>query len=85
MISGQLQLLALSQAGKDVKLATDWTQTVVILISLFGCGLWLHIDLMNIRNELRHIRKEMRRDMRQVRNDLRREMQNFRNDMRLDM
>jgi len=75
MISGELQFLALSQAGKDVALATDWTQTIVILISLFGCGLWLHIDLMNFRNELRQLRKEMRRDMRQFRNDMRRDMQ----------
>jgi len=85
MISGESQLLALSQAGKEVALATDWTQTIVILISLFGCGLWLHIDLINCRSELRQLRKEMRRDLQKFRIDMRRDMQKFRNDMRRGM
>ena len=78
MISGELQLLALSHAGTDVALAMNWTQTIVILISLYGCGLWLHIDLINFRSE-------MRREIRQFRADMQRNMQQLRSDIQGDL
>ena len=64
MISGEFQILALSQAHKETAMAMDWTQTIVILICIWGCGLRLHIDLINFRNELRREVRQFRADMR---------------------
>ena len=40
----------------------DWTQAIVIVISIWGCGLGLHIELKKNRDQIRQIRSDIRRD-----------------------
>lgn len=70
MVSGELQLLALTQAHTETALAMGWAETIVIVISILGCGLWLHIELKKNRDEIRQIRSDLRREMQQRRSDV---------------
>ena len=67
MFSGEMPILALTQAHRETAMVVDWTQTIVILICIWGCGLQLHLDLINNRKEMRRVRREFRAEIRQFR------------------
>ena len=67
MFSGDLPILALSQAHTETAMVADWTQTIVILICIWGCGLRLHLDLINFREDMRRETRQLRAEIRQLR------------------